>query len=155
MRWVEWSALAFLMTFLTGNIDLPLKDESSPRFLNPILLSLSTVCGMIFAFCQTLAQWLFVCTISWVLFFAIYVMLYQRATRFWKARTEGAEMCKTAAHEGRYQLMRSSYLLCVCCSLTWTLLAVVFCIICLGPTYSAPDSWLAHPALPVLGHFVL
>ena len=59
LRWAEWTALAFLMTFLTESIDLPLEEEHNTRlaWIHGINIALSTVAGGVLPFCTNRNLW--------------------------------------------------------------------------------------------------
>ena len=59
LRWAEWTSLAFLMTFLTESIDLPLEEEHSTRtsWGHGIVVALSTVAGGVLPFCTNWHAW--------------------------------------------------------------------------------------------------
>ena len=59
LRWAEWVSLAFLMTFLTESIDLPLEEEHSTRtsWGHGIVVALSTVAGGVLPFCTNWHAW--------------------------------------------------------------------------------------------------
>ena len=148
IRWVEWITLTFLMTFLTDNIDAPLRpDSSKPKYGLAICLALSTAGGVIFPFCPNLASWLVVFAHSWVLFCALFVKLYSDAMRY-RARTRASIDISADAKESS-ELIRSSFILTSACCATWTMLALSFSLVCLAPTY-APGTIFAHPAFPAV-----
>jgi hypothetical protein len=152
LRWAEWIPLAFLMTFLTDNIDAPLKpDNSKPKYMLAICLTLSTAAGAVFPFCPNLTSWLIVFTVSWLLFCALYVKLYTQAKRYYAFKTARPHQRESSAFkEECYELARSSFVLTGACTATWTMLAVTFSIICLAPAYAPPGSIFASPALSVV-----
>jgi len=151
--------LAFLMTFMTESIDLPLQQQQqqqhkdSPHgnggttvaWLHGIAIALSTCVGGIFPFCHTLRAWLIVCTISCILFCSIYVRVYQRTVRL-------QTMPKGETVEEKEEYDRATYslkIISVCC-IAWTGLVVSFFICCIAPHYASPDSFLASPSLPLI-----
>lgn len=163
VRWCEWTALAFLMTFLTVNLDAPMRQvqaqeeglETKPvtvNFVYPTLLAISTGCGLVFPFAPDFLTWLFVMTVSWLLFLAIFVLLDERATRFYfirtsmvttGARTNGGSVTSStvpcsARDQELYAVSRASYVLCLACAATWTGLVVFYTVACAAPNYLAP-----------------
>lgn len=110
VRWVEWTALAFLMTFLTNNVEAPfLKRAAAPLsgiasptkgkgttattntvtsttthvgYAKAISLALSTSAGLVFPFIHSVTLWWIVMIASCVLFLPVYVLLHKRYTRY-------------------------------------------------------------------------
>lgn len=151
LRWAEWIPLAFLMTFLTDNIDAPLKpDSSKPKYLLAICLALSTVAGAVFPFCPNLTTWLVVFTMSWLLFCALYVKFYAQAKRYYAFKAAISQRASAAFKEECFELARSSFVLTGACTVTWTMLALSFSFTCLAQAYAPPGSIFASPALSVV-----
>jgi hypothetical protein len=152
LRWAEWIPLAFLMTFLTDNIDAPLKpDSSKPKFMLAICLALSTAAGAVFPFCPNLTSWLIVFTVAWLLFCNLYVKFYTQAKRYYALKSARPHQRESSAFkEECYELARSSFVLTGACTTTWTMLAVAFSFTCLAPAYAPPGSIFASPALSVV-----
>jgi hypothetical protein len=152
LRWAEWIPLAFLMTFLTDNIDAPLKPKNSrPKYMLAICLALSSAAGAVFPFCPNLTSWLIVFTVAWLLFCALYVKCYTQAKRYYALKNARPHQRESSAFkEERYELARSSFVLTGACTATWTMLAAAFSLTCLAPTYAPPGSIFASPALSVV-----
>jgi signal transduction histidine kinase len=150
IRWVEWIPLAFLMTFLTCNVDVQLrKYEPSPvNFKTPTFLALSTSAGMVFPFCPDSKTWYLVLLAAWALFSSIYVLAYDRATNYYQLQSMSTSCIDSGPQKESLDLARASYNLTLICSITWTLLALSFTIVCLI-SRTNPESWLATPDIPI------
>lgn len=156
VRWAEWTPLAFLMTFLTEGIDMPLHSEEYTRaaWAHAFACALSTSAGLIFPFCNSLTVWMVVFVVSCILFCSLYIRLYQRTKRF-KATPRGT----TVDEREHYDRVRLSLRLLQACSTMWTLLVIAFCLCCIAPSenvvvlagiQSTLYSWWASPALPLI-----
>jgi signal transduction histidine kinase len=137
VRWAEWIALAFLMTFLQEGIDLPLQGRLGPIFgwLHGIAIALSTSCGMILAHCPDWTTWLTVFGIAWALFCSLFIRLFQRYQRLSKM-SPGV----TVDERESYDRARFSFKSIAVCTLMWTSLAASWSVIALMHPYAAPDS---------------
>ncbi len=144
VRWVEWVVLAFLMTFLTESIDMPLKDSGGPlmSWIHGIAIALSTAAGAIFPFCQSWGAWLTVFTISWILFCSIFFRLHGRYHRFQKMTTDGSFDMKEEYERAKYSLKTIAV-----CAVVWTLLATSFSVIAILKPLVAEDSFFASESL--------
>lgn len=151
VRWAEWTALAFIMTFLTCNLDATGKgEEEKVNFVYPTLLALSTLCGMIFPLCRDATTWWLNMTIAWVLFNAIYVLVYRQRKAYYLLKNTPDESRNMPPHEANIDLSRSAYNLAVACASTWTMLSVIFTYMCFTHKLAPAESWLNHPANPVI-----
>lgn len=74
-RWCEWSVLAFMMTFIVEAID---STNLRTPLTTALTQSVSTFCGLLLPFCEDGATWACLCVVSFVLFFYIFVRLYQK-----------------------------------------------------------------------------
>jgi signal transduction histidine kinase len=157
LRWATWTCLAFLMTFLTCNVDAPIRHTRA-NFLYPVLLALSTACGLVFPFCETLAQWRWTMVVSWVLFMALFVLVYSRAVNYHRLKRRiGKKMgpnhndkntnintsnSVSVAEKENLDLARASYTLGCISSVSWTLLAVAFTVLTAIPTINVAEHWM-------------
>jgi hypothetical protein len=144
VRWVEWAVLAFLMTFLTESIDMPLRDSSAPRmsWIYGIALGVSTAGGAIFPFCNSWASWLSVFTLSWVLFCSLFYRLYQRYQRLIKMPKDGSFEVKEEYERAKY-----SFKTIAVCTVVWTALAASFSVIAILKPFVPDDSFFADDSL--------
>jgi hypothetical protein len=139
VRWAEWIALAFLMTFLTESIDLPLEDgDTRPSWIHGVILALSTSAGFIFPFCPNLFIWLCVFTTSWVLFCALYIRLFQK---FLKVRTISSR--ETIVEKEEFKRAKYAFKLMLICTILWSLLAFGWSLLSLAHKYAPPESFVA------------
>lgn len=151
VRWAEWVPLAFLMTFLTNNIDAPLRSPSSVTIRYPVAMALSTLAGLLFPFCYNWYAWLAVMILSWVLFMPCYMLLYERATA-WRKLQKAVPLDGASATELElYKIVRSAFILSIACSTTWTALVVFYTVACLGRSLSPNGSWFASTSLNSIG----
>jgi len=140
VRWCEWTALAFIMCFLTESIDLPLEDaDAKHAWFVATMMALSTVCGAIFPFCPNAVTWWIVFVVSCVLFSVIYFRL---AWRGWRLRAMTRAYNASALSEQQqddYQRAKYSFKLMMICSVIWTLLVVSWTACTLAMKYYGDD----------------
>ena len=153
VRWAEWIPLAFLMSFLTINVDAPFKGLT-PKvdFVFPSMMALSTSAGFIFPFCPDEYTWWGVMGTSWVLFSMIYVVTYQRGVDYLELKGEVKASSKSKANAQqaeRLDLTKSSFSLCLAISVTWTILALLFTFLSVITKVARKDSWVSNPSIPV------
>ena len=154
VRWAEWIPLAFLMAFLTINVDAPFRHVT-PKvdFVFPTMMALSTAAGMLFPLCPDEYTWWAVMCTSWSLFSMIYVVTYQRGVDYLELKGEiraGALKSKANAQQAeRLDLTKSSFSLCVAISVTWTMLALIFTFLSVVTKVARKDSWISNPSIPV------
>ena len=143
-RYVEWTALSFLMVFLTDNID----SNNRLKLQTAICVSLSAASGMVLPLCKNLGTWLFVFVVATILFFELYFLLYQRVVRFYNLRDKMAKglLKMSATEHEQYDIARSSFLLTSICSTAWTILIVSYVAVCFLPYYM-PVSYVSSSAL--------
>jgi len=128
--------------------------------------------GFVFPFCPNFTTWMITMVISWILFTALYYRLYVVAMRFLEVRLHRKATQMTLAattsstnsnyHAAKkqttifspqeddcYELYRLSFIAHLVCSITWTILAVGFCIFAVLQPLAPPESILANPSLAV------
>jgi hypothetical protein len=147
VRWAEWACLAFLMTFLTESIDLPLQGGGTfIAWLHGAAIGLSTICGAVFPFCTTWTSWMVVFTISWVLFCSLFIRLYQRSKRL-----AGMTRGDTIEKKEEYDRAKYSLKIIAVCTAVWTALAIAWSAVALlAPRYAPPGSIFASEALVLI-----
>ena len=152
VRWAEWTALAFIMTFLTCNLDATVQQgKGTVNFMSPTMLALSTLSGMLFPLCRDATTWWINMTVSWILFNAIYVLVYQRRKAYYLRKNVLDDSSTVSSPDDTdIDISRSAYNLSIACASTWTMLAAVFTCMCFTNKLAPPDSWLNHPANPVI-----
>jgi hypothetical protein len=154
VRWAEWIPLAFLMAFLTINVDAPFRGPT-PKvdFVFPTMMAMSTSAGLLFPLCPDEYTWWGVMGTSWSLFSMIYVVTYQKGVDYLELKGEikaGASKSKANAQQAeRLDLTKSSFSLCVAISVTWTFLALMFTFFSVVTKLARKDSWLSNPSIPV------
>jgi len=142
VRWVEWTVLSFLMTFLTEGIDLPNHKQGEKLAWNHgIAIALSTVAGIIFPLCPDMYWWMLTFIISCILFCSIYIRLYYRYERY-----NSSEQGNGVESEEAYNRVRLSLRLLQVCSFMWTMLVVGFTVCNIGAVYAGEDSILKNPS---------
>ena len=111
LRWVEWSVLAYTMTFLVEVADGTAHREAVRSAGSQ---GLSTLCGLLLPFCPSLLSWLSTLMISFTLFFFIFRRLYVKTTRLRHLRN--------SLPAGSYELRRAELgvRLLQQCVVTWT-----------------------------------
>lgn len=144
VRWAEWTALAFLMTFLTESIDLPLEgnNTTTTSWLVATTLAVSTFCGVLLPFCPGKASWMTALSLSWALFMILPIRLIQKRNRLLKMPKGD-----TTTEKENYERARFSVKLYIICTILWTILALLFTACCIGKVYAPPDSIWANDAL--------
>lgn len=148
VRWAEWTALAFIMTFMTENIDVSLR-HSKVTYNKAIAIALSTSAGLIFPFCTDFKSWCANMFASCFLFTAVYQLLYERYMNYhYGIQTKQA--AKTADQEEHHELLRVSYVLSVVCSVTWTSLTIFYIAACVFRIYD-PEGIFASSKLNSIG----
>jgi hypothetical protein len=148
VRWAEWIPLAFLMSFLTANIDAPFRENKKGNYIFPTMMALSTSAGLIFPFCTNPILWWFVMLCSWMLFLALYVMTFVRAVSYFGLVSE-AKRNDSVHNSERLELAKASFILCTACCVTWTLLALIFTLLCVVTNIAEKGSWVKSPVIPV------
>lgn len=160
VRWCEWTAAAFLMTFLTESVDMPISTKKLPHgekklpeqryfsvvaWLHGLAIGLSTAGGAISAFCQTLTQWWLVIGISWILFCSLFVRLYQRHQRL-KNMSPGSSI----EEKEDYERARYSFKTIAICTAAWTGLAASWSLVAILAPNAEPGTFFANPALVLI-----
>jgi hypothetical protein len=140
VRWAEWTALAFVMTFLTESVDLSLEDaDAKHAWAVATCIALSTVCGGIFPFCPSIASWWVVFATSWLLFSVLYVRLLWRGTRLLRM-----PVAVTTADKEDQERARYSFKIMIICTCIWTSLAGAWSVCALSYNYAEPGSFWAN-----------
>lgn len=144
VRWVEWIVLAFLMTFLTESMDIPLdkKKDTSIAWIHGIAIGVSTSGGILFPLCRTWASWLTVLATSWTLFCSLFIRLHQRYRRLQSMSADGSVDQKEDYNRAKYSLKTIAV-----CTIVWTLLAASFTFIAVVRSFVPEDSFLATDSL--------
>lgn len=147
VRWAEWAALAFLMTFLTESIDLPLQGGSTfTAWLHGAAIGLSTLSGAVFPFCTTWISWISVFTTAWVLFCSLFIRVYQRTKRL-----AGMTLGDTIEKKEEYDRAKYSLKTITVCTAVWSALAVSWsAVVLLAPRYAPPGSMFASEHLVLI-----
>jgi signal transduction histidine kinase len=153
-RWAEWISLAFIMTFLTEGIDIPIQEaeklsqheEGSENWVgssatrtawwHASAIALSTAAGPLFAFAPDLNSWMIICFVSCVLFCSIYVRVFLRWRRLVRAK-RGSTVDSMEA----YDRCRLSLRLMMCCCVAWTFLVGALMWLWLAQIIYPPDSF--------------
>jgi hypothetical protein len=143
VRWVEWTVLAFLMTFLTESIDMP---GAKLPWVHGLAIGLSTSAGAIFPFCPSWTHWLVVFAISWILFMSLYVRIYQQYQRFsaMKPPKDSSVDDNTFLD---YERAKYSLKTIAICGFVWTLLAATYSVIAICRNFVPEDHFLATASL--------
>ena len=137
VRWASWTALGFLMTFLTEAIDLPLEggETGNASWTVGIMIALATLSGGLFPFCPNMTTWVMTFGCSWMLFSILPIRMVQKLNQL-KNTPEGDTMLEKES----YERLRFSVKLHVICTVLWTFLALSFSGCCLASKYASPDS---------------
>lgn len=146
-RWAEWTALAFLMTFMTEAIDLPNYKKGGPAHVwkHSLSIALSTVCGVMLPFCQSMYSFVAVVMFSLLFYSSIFVRLYERRQRFNQTKHGGSVEDRESQDRVRISLR-----LLETCAVLWTLL-VVMRLTCFPLFLYAPRGTIwSSPALPAI-----
>lgn len=145
-RWAGWTALAFLMTFMTEAINMPHSTRGSEHvWKHAWALGLSTACGLILPFCQTIYSFGTVLAVSMCFYSSIFIRLYQRRKGFLKA-----EYGVSVEDREAYDRVRLSLRLLETCAVLWTLLVITRLACFPLFLYASPGSvWSSH-ALPAM-----
>ena len=157
VRWAEFTALAFLMAFLTVNVDAPFKENalSTPKvnFVFPAMMALSTSAGMIFPFCPDAYTWWAIMFISWTLFCTVYFVTFQKVVDYLELKGEikaGSAKTKANAQQAeRLEITKSSFNLCLSISISWSIFALLFTFLSVVTKLARKDSWASNPHLLV------
>ncbi|KAL3809402.1 hypothetical protein ACHAXA_004583 [Cyclostephanos tholiformis] len=155
IRWCEWTPLAGYMTLMTECIDAPeysggkLTQAWRKKFEVSGLMSLSTICGLVFPFCTNLYVWVVVMTFSFVTYSAIIVRYFEKRKlfRLW-VWSGGGSVDEIELYE---RARMSLTLHGVCCSI-WTLITVQYFVTSCGHLI-VPKTWtmLHDPAAMMIG----
>jgi signal transduction histidine kinase len=156
VRWAEWTAAGFLMTFLVESVDLPVStmehqhvDKSKRHrnipmiaWMHGIAIGVSTAAGAVSAFCTSWNAWLAVIGFSWILFCSLFVRLYQRHHR---VRNMSPGVCIEEKED--YDRAKYSLKTITVCTLIWTGLAGSWTVIALVTPFVPSESIFSNPAL--------
>jgi hypothetical protein len=164
VRWVEWTALAFLMTFFTTNVDVPVRRPHSRRvtYTYASSLALSTLCGLVFPFCASKALWMSNLVVSCLLFLPIYFFLYQQVKRYGslaKLNNDGRPPSSPKQSGSRKvhvdleskEIIRTSVVLGWVCTATWTGLVLFYVVAAVGRIVASHHPLFASPSLVSIG----
>jgi len=139
VRWAAWTSMAFLMTFLTESIDLPLEDGSTrTSWVMGTALAVSTLCGAIMPFSPNEHVWLAVFFASCALFSLLYIRLVYKAWRL-RATPKG----HTTADKENYERARFAVKLMGICAFLWTTLIGGWITCAIGSRFAGPNSFWA------------
>ncbi|CAB9509494.1 expressed unknown protein [Seminavis robusta] len=140
VRWAEWTALSFVMTFLTESIDLPLEDASAKHaWFTASMIALSTVCGGVLGFCPNVASWWLVFSISCALFSVLYLRLLWRGFRLLRM-----PKAVTTSDKEDYERAKYAFKLLIVCTCIWTFLVVAWTVCALAYQIAEPGSFWAN-----------
>jgi signal transduction histidine kinase len=160
VRWAEWIAAGFLMTFLTESVDMPVRSydvrqsSSSSRqnstgtktpvvaWMHGIAIGVSTSAGLLTSLCTSWAAWLTIFTISWILFCSLFVRLYQRYKRLMNMSPGVAVEEKEDYDRAKYSLKTIAV-----CTVVWTALATSWSMIAFMKPTASPDSIFSSQSL--------
>ena len=137
VRWAGWTPMAFLMSFLTEAIDLPLDEETNIRmgWFTGTILAVATLGGGITAFCSTQLAWLCVIGTSIALFIWLYIRLAQKTWTLSKM-SKG----NTTTEIEKYERARYAVRLMSICATLWTILASSWIACAAGKRFADPES---------------
>jgi len=126
VRWVEFAPLTYLMVFLMTNVDASVRGRSEKELQRySILIGSSSVSALIFPFCPNEGVWIAVLMVSVALYCNLFRLLYDRATCYFALKKEAASFISETEKE-RFQVIRTSYVLTLACTITWTTLVMFF-----------------------------
>lgn len=131
------------MTLLTESIDAPELDGErltqawNKKFFVSGMMSLSTVCGLIFPFCTDFYLWLCIMVVSCLTYSIIIVRYFEKRRLFASCVWSGG---KSVDEIELYDRARMSLTLHGICSCTWTLITVNYFVTSCGHLI-APKSW--------------
>jgi hypothetical protein len=159
LRWAEFAALAFLMTFLTEAFgvhhqhDRDDKDKQQQRkgalsipMMHALCQGLSTLVGMLFPYCPNAPTWYTLLLISCGLFSVIFPRLYSKQAAF-RAMKPG----RTVQQAMLYDRAGLSLKMLQACTICWTLFPIVFFLSgFVVPYFLPPSSVFRDPALPMI-----
>lgn len=124
MRWCEWIPLSGMMTYMSEGVDhSDKKNGISGEVSNSLLQLISTLCGLIFPFCQDIETWSFVCTISMVTYLNMFYRLNKKLVLL-RNEPRGVTVVEKENYNRRYF---AANLLQVC-TIIWTVLVVLFMV---------------------------
>ena len=156
IRWCEWTPLVGFMTLTMECIDAPGYDGAGKlthawrkKFNVAGLMSISTLCGLVFPFCTNLYVWIVVMTLSCVSYSAIVVRYFEKRKLFRLSVWRGEESVDEIE---LYERARMSLTLHgVCCSV-WSLIILQYFITSCGHLI-VPKTWsmLHDPAAMMIG----
>ena len=144
VRWAEWTSLAFLMTFMTEAINIPSQlHRPAHIWKHSLAMLLSTSCGFVLPFCQSIHSFVAVLILCAILYSSIFVRLYEQQQRFYQAK------CGISVKDREtYDRVRISLRLLETCAVLWTFLVIIR-LSCIPLFLLAPlGSIWASPALP-------
>lgn len=127
IRWCEWSPLAGFMTLIVYSIEAPnLKDDDlskrwKKRFVGASMESASTLCGLVFPFCQSKLVWGAVMAFCFVTYSSILFSYANKAKKF-----HGLVKGKSADEIELFDRARLSLNLHWLCCLTWSGITVMY-----------------------------
>ena len=127
------------MTLLAESTDLPSnhRDAWKKPLLCAACQSLSTLCGMVFPYCRSTTEWIWVMVFSWVTFVMIFPRVHARRVTFHKT-PKG----RTVLEREYYDRRKFAYYLILMCSIVWSTLVALYTI-----------NLVVHMTLPK-GHFL-
>ena len=143
-RWCEWIPLSGFMTLLAESTDLPSNQRDAWK--KPLLFaacqSASTLCGMVFPYCQSVTQWVCVMVFSWVTFMMIFPRVYIRRDAF--SQTPRG---RTVLEREYYDRRKFAYYLMLMCSICWSTLVALYTINLVIHMTLPPGHVLRFPSL--------
>jgi hypothetical protein len=148
LRWAEFSALGFLITFLTEAFGVrdARKEALSIPWLHASCQGLATLCGMLFPYCSSKKSWYTLLFFAVFLFSVIFPRVMQKEKEFRRMK-----LGRTVDEAILYDRARLSLRMIHSCSICWTMFPVMFFLSgYILPAISPPSSPFRNPALPMI-----
>lgn len=168
-RWCEWIPLSGFMTLLAESTDLPNSTSNNGRahvnskrnndnsninvWRYPLMFSacqsVSTFCGIVLPFCQSLLSWSIVMTISCVTFVMIFPRVMARRRVFHQLQAQQRDRGSTCTVLERecQDRRKFAYYLMLMCSICWSTLVVLYTITMVAHMALPATHWLRFPSL--------
>ena len=152
VRWSEWAPLAFLLTFLSEEIDVPTPVNRRISLMHSIVQGVCVMSGFVFPFVTNPIIWWSLAAVAVGMFSMLFVRIHQKRGRLAVVRADigNPESELTADRLERFNRVRLSVRSLEECAVIWTLLVVLHFFAAFAPRFVEKGHILDTPALPMI-----
>ena len=151
VRWCEWAPLAFLLTFLAEETDIPNQEKFGYGLLHALLQGMVVSTGFVFPIIRDSTTWFRLAAVDITAFCFIYVRIHQKWVRFQRMSRSSERNSKPVQLDRIRLSVRSMKE----CAFLWSLLVVLHFLAAFAPKFLPEEHLLNTPALPMIAETLL